>query len=113
MTKEGKHQFRTVMKNTCEHITLVFTVYMKAEDWDNIEFFYRRYDEQDQSMIKNDSNKTKCAESKNNPGNVGCTFELGFVDDFEERGMTHGRQTLAGWVNAPGARGIIQTTRRW
>ena len=76
-----------------------------------MEFYYRTYDHDDLSKIENDSIMTGCAPSEDDPSIVGCTFELGYVEDHEERGLSQAHQNLAGWVNAVGDYGIRYKTR--
>ena len=40
-----QYQYSTVMKNTCSQHTMVFTAYMEAEEWDDVEFYYQSLDE--------------------------------------------------------------------
>jgi len=44
---------------------------------------------------------------------MGCTFILGTVDDYVARGLTHGEQRTAGWLNKLGQSGITAYEESW
>ena len=87
-------QFNTVGKNTCSNPAVV-TAKMSIKDWDKASMF-KTYDSSGQ-VIKNGGKKT-CFDSG---ANRTCSFELGKDDD------------TTGWLNAPGAWGVISSSTRW
>ena len=84
-TKDGQRRHRTVMKNTCEHATLVYTLFMDAEEWERVPFFYKSFDSEGRLEHDTESIMTPvCAVSERSASVLGCSFELGFVENFEE-----------------------------
>lgn len=105
-------QYKTVMKNKCENWKFEIKVYMAKEEWQDLEEVYQTFDENQQ--VDNGSVIESCEEEDWGYVQVlGCTFILGTVDDFEERGLGHAEQRTAGWLNKVGQYGIRSYSYSW
>ena len=94
------------MKNTCEDQKFEIKVYMRSEEWEDLEEVYQTFD--DAGNVVNDSVIKECEALDWGFAQVkACTFILGTVDDYEDRGLTHSDQRTAGWLNKAGQRGIL------
>ena len=85
---------------------------MSTEDWEDLEEMYQTYDEA--YNILSDSVIESCEEEDWDYVQVtGCTFILGVIDDYEERGLNQIQQRTAGWLNKPGQYGIRSYSYSW
>ena len=68
---------------------------MDHDDWLRVEHFYRTYDSEE-NIVK-DTVMQKCLYYEENFDFVSCTFELGYIENYEELGLTDPWQERAAW----------------
>ena len=76
----------STMVNTCEDFTKKYTIYMDLQDWFNMQHFYTTYDEE--GNVQHDSVIRECHRYAEDENILGCTFELGYIADYEKYGLT-------------------------
>ena len=92
---EDGFRYQTVMHNTCRHRNKKYTIYMEYMDWVRVEHFYTTFDDEDK--VAKDSIIEHCRYYENNANILACTFELGYISNYEEYGLTDPWQTRAAW----------------
>ena len=79
-------RYQTVMVNTCKHKTKKYTIFMEVMDWFRIEHFYTTYDSEENAI--KDSIISECHYYEDDDSILACTFELGYIEDYEEYGLS-------------------------
>jgi len=82
------------MVNTCPNSTKKYTVYMNIMDWFKVEHFYTTYEG---NQVITDSIIRECHMYEDDAGILACTFELGYIEDYETFGLMEPWQTRAAW----------------
>ena len=91
---EDGFRYQTVMVNTCPNSTKKYTVYMNIMDWFKVEHFYTTYEG---NQVITDSIIRECHMYEDDAGILACTFELGYIEDYETFGLTEPWQMRAAW----------------
>lgn len=89
------------MTHTCEGYT-IFTVKMSIADWDSVEFFYQKFN--DDGALAWDTKHVSCTDDAANDRT--CTFNVGNIPNHEEIGLPSARQPVMGWRAEAGDYGI-------
>lgn len=92
---EDGFRYATVMLNTCKHRNKVYTVYMNYDDWLRVEHFYSRVGSD--GTVRSDTILQKCKYYEENWDVVACSFELGYIENYEELGLAGPWQARAGF----------------
>ena len=97
---------------TCDFDWLqrIYEVSMYTSDWDNIEFYY---EEIDAGSVTNTTVKDNCREDPDDAEITICDITIGWIPDYEDRGLSQALQQKAGFINKSGDYGLISVNGRW
>ena len=99
------------MYNTCVGYLKKYTIYMDQADWFKLDHFYRTYDAN--AVISEDSVIRECHKYEYDDQILGCTFELGYIEDAAERGLVEPVQRRAGFMNPVDSLGVLWYDDEW
>jgi len=66
-------------------------------DWVRVEHFYTVFEDEAKTIINKDSVIEHCRYYEDNQNILACTFELGYIANYEEYGLTDPWQDRAAW----------------
>lgn len=104
-------RYQTVMLNTCKHMTKKYTIYMTLIEWFRIEHFYTTYTSEGE-IIK-DSIISRCVMHKEDEQILACTFELGYIENAADYGLSDPWQMRAAFQNKAGDYGMLWYDHEW
>ena len=104
-TADGDFYWKTIIKNTCDWVSLELTVWMDEDEWANLQHFYSRTNDDGSLMYDSIILNTEDPETDSD-GFVGLRFRIGNVSDTDEFGVTSSEQQIAAWENQPGDYGM-------
>lgn len=78
------------MVNTCLNRTKKYTIFMAIMDWYRIETFYTTHENEDaeNGAVIKDSIIRECHLYEEDNAILACTFELGYISDYELFGLS-------------------------